>query len=72
MLYKSTFICEDLSFKLINSRSQSLETVKASDDKREKGEVPKFKIIREPQEEDMPIEFLVAEIQLPKLVSLKI
>lgn len=57
---------------LVKCRSQNLETERASDEKREKGEIPKFKIIREPQEDDMPVEFLVAEIQLPKLVSLKI
>jgi hypothetical protein len=31
-------------------------------------EIPKFKIFREPPEEDVNVQFLVAEIELPRLV----
>lgn len=58
----------------MNSKSveKNLELEKHQEEKvKIKAEIPKFKIIREPKEIDLAVEFLIAEIELPKLISSK-
>jgi hypothetical protein len=58
----------------MNSKNdeKNLELEKHQEEKAKfQAEQPKYKIIREPKELEVPVEFLVAEIQLPKLISSK-